>query len=98
MGKRKVEKELEVKEKDLKSEVHQKKLDNLVNEMGDQIVGENQKEKVFRNIKKLKCDYITYKEVRTQYNMPVEMNCKKCGSPLSGGEKVYFLTISNTCE
>lgn len=89
MGKRKVEKELEVKEKDLKSEVHQKKLDNLVNEMVDQIVGENQKEKVFTNIKKLKCDYTTYKEERTKYNMPVEEACAKCGKRFEAGEEIY---------
>ena len=61
MSKKKVEKELEVKEK----------------------------EKVFTNIKKLKCDYTTYKEERTKYNMPVETNCSKCGKSFEVGEEIY---------
>lgn len=47
------------------------------------------KEKVFTNIKKLKCDYTTYKEERTKYNMPVETNCSKCGKSFKAGEEIY---------
>ncbi len=61
MSKKKVEKELEVKEK----------------------------EKIFINIKKLKCDYTTYKEERTQHNMLVETNCSKCGKSFEAGEEIY---------
>lgn len=61
MSKKKVEKELEAKEK----------------------------EKVFTNIKKLKCDYTTYKEERTKYNMPVEEVCSKCGKSFEVGEEIY---------
>ena len=61
MSKKKVEKELEVKEK----------------------------EKVFTNIKKLKCDYTIYKEQRTQHNMLVETNCTKCGKSFEAGEEIY---------
>lgn len=61
MSKKKVEKELEVKEK----------------------------EKVFTNIKKLKCDYTTYKEERTKYNMSVEEVCRKCGKSFEVGEEIY---------
>lgn len=47
------------------------------------------KERVFTNIKKLKCDYTTYKEERTKYNMPVETNCAKCGKSFEAGEEIY---------
>lgn len=92
MGKKKVEKELKVKE-DLEleemSKVHKEKLDKLVNETVGRLVGESSKDKVFTNIKKLKCDYTTYKEERTKYNMPVETNCAKCGKSFEAGEEIY---------
>lgn len=48
----------------------------------------NTKEKVFTNIKKLKCNYTTYKEERTKYNMPVEEgkqgSCIICGNCAKG--------------
>lgn len=47
------------------------------------------KEKVFTNIKKLKCDYTTYKEERIKYNMPVEEVCSKCGKSFRAGEEIY---------
>lgn len=47
------------------------------------------KERVFTNIKKLKCDYTTYKEERTKYNMPVEKVCSKCGKSFKAGEEIY---------
>lgn len=46
-------------------------------------------EKVFTNIKKLKCDYTTYKEERTQHNIPVETECSKCGKRFEAGEDLY---------
>lgn len=46
-------------------------------------------ERVFTNIKKLKCDYTTYKEERTKYNMPVEEVCSKCGKSFEAGEEIY---------
>lgn len=46
-------------------------------------------EKVFTNIKKLKCNYTTYKEERTQHNMPVEKVCAKCGKSFEAGEEIY---------
>lgn len=46
-------------------------------------------EKIFTNIKKLKCDYTTYKKERTKYNMPVETNCAKCGKRFEAGEDLY---------
>lgn len=97
MSKKKVEKELEVKEKDLEleemSEVHKEKLDKLVNETVDNLIKGETKEKVFTNIKKLKCDYTTYKEERTKYNMPVETNCSKCGKSFEAGEEIYTADI-----
>lgn len=45
--------------------------------------------RVFTNIKKLKCDYTTYKEQRTQHNMPVEEVCSKCGKSFEAGEEIY---------
>jgi len=47
------------------------------------------KEKAFTNIKKLKCDYTTYKEQRRQHNMPVEEVCSKCGKSFEAGEEIY---------
>lgn len=44
---------------------------------------------VFTNINKLKCDYTTYKEERTKYNMPVEEVCSKCGKSFDAGEEIY---------
>ena len=46
-------------------------------------------DKVFTNIKKLKCDYTTYKEERTKHNMPVEEVCSKCGKSFKAGEEIY---------
>lgn len=93
MSKKKVEKELEVNEKDLQleeiPEVHKQKLDKLVNETVDRLVGEEKKRKAFTNIKKLKCDYTTYKEERTKHNMPVEEVCSKCGKSFEAGEEIY---------
>lgn len=74
MSKKKVEKELERRNK---------KADIMIVE--DMIT----KEKVFTNIKKLKCDYTTYKEERTKYNMPVEDVCSKCGKSFEAGEEIY---------
>lgn len=84
MSKKKVEKELEVKERGKE-----------VTEIFRSIVGEHPIEekylngKVFTNIKKLKCDYTTYKEERTKYNMPVEEVCSKCGKSFKAGEEIY---------
>lgn len=74
MSKKKVEKELERRNK---------KANIMIVE--DMIT----KEKVFIDIKKLKCDYTTYKEQRTQHNMPVEANCSKCGKSFEDGEEIY---------
>ena len=91
MSKKKVEKELEVKENPFEleemTEIHKEKLDKLVNETVDRLIREE--EKVFTNIKKLKCDYTTYKEERTKYNMPVEEVCSKCGKSFKAGEEIY---------
>lgn len=78
MSKKKVEKELEVRNK---------KANIMIVE--DMIT----KEKVFTNIKKLKCDYTTYKEERTKYNMPVEEVCSKCGKSFEAGEEIYITDI-----
>lgn len=74
MSKKKVEKELERRNK---------KANIMIVE--DMIT----KKKVFINIKKLKCDYTTYKEERTKYNMPVEEVCSKCGKSFETGEEIY---------
>ena len=79
MSKKKVEKELEGNGKEI-VEIFR----NMAKE------GEKEtKDKVFTNIKKLKCDYTTYKEERTKYNMPVEANCAKCGKSFEVGEEIY---------
>lgn len=75
------------------SEVHKEKLDKLVKETVDKLVGEDTKERVFTNIKKLKCDYTTYKEERTKYNMPVKEICNKCGKSFEAGEEIYTADI-----
>lgn len=74
MSKKKVEKEL--KETNKKADIII--VDDMVTE-----------KKKFTNIKKLKCDYTTYKEERTKYNMPVETNCSKCGKDFKAGEEIY---------
>lgn len=75
MSKKKVEKEL--KETNKKADII------IVNDM----VTEKKK---FTNIKKLKCDYTTYKEERTKYNMPVEKVCKGCGKSFELREEIYI--------
>ncbi len=75
MSKKKVEKELEESGKNATRVV-----------MFDDMVVE---ERVFTNIKKLKCDYTTYKKQRTQHNMPVEEVCAKCGKSFEAGEEIY---------
>lgn len=82
MSKKKVEKELEVNTD----------INEVIEKMKKSWAGEIEKvpkEKVFTNIKKLKCDYTTYKEERTKYNMPVEANCAKCGKSFEAGEEIY---------
>ena len=81
MSKKKVEKELEVKE-------NGKEIVEIFRTMAKEQEKEL-KEKVFTNIKKLKCDYTTYKEERTKYNMPVEEVCSKCGKSFKVGEEIY---------
>ncbi|MCI9245571.1 MAG: hypothetical protein HFJ30_00215 [Clostridia bacterium] len=58
-----------------------------IEKMKKSLVGET--ERLFTNIKKLKCDYTTYKEERTKYNMPVETNCSKCEKIFESGEEIY---------
>ena len=67
-----------------------KKVLEVRNKKADIITLEDMvKEKIFTNIKKLKCDYTTYKEERTKYNMPVEEVCGKCGKSFEAGEEIY---------
>ena len=54
----------------------------------DRIVEDTSKKKV-TNIKKLKCDYTTYKEEREKHNMPVEEVCSKCGKSFETREEIY---------
>lgn len=58
-----------------------------IEKMKKSLAGET--EKVFTNIKKLKCDYTTYKKERTQHNMPVEEVCSKCGKSFEAREEIY---------
>ena len=78
MNKKKTEKEL--KAKDLKA---------LKKQLASFEEFKLPQEKVFTNIKKLKCDYTIYKEERTKYNMPVEEVCSKCGKRFEAGEDLY---------
>ncbi len=78
------------------TEIHKEKLDKLVNETVDRLIREE--EKVFTNIKKLKCDYTTYKEERTKHNMPVETNCAKCGKSFGAGEDLYTASEINRVD
>ncbi len=97
-NKKEMEKDLEVKEKDLQekevleemSEVHKKKLDKLIDETVNHILGEENQEKVFTNITKLKCDYTVYKRERTKCNMPVEAECARCGKKFKEGDELYI--------
>ncbi|MCI8396667.1 MAG: hypothetical protein HFJ52_03110 [Clostridia bacterium] len=84
MSKKKVEKELEVEEKG-------KEVTEIFRSMVREhpIEAKYLKEKVFTNIKKLKCDYTTYKEEREKHNMPVETNCSKCGKSFETREEIY---------
>lgn len=80
MSKKKVEKELEESGKSATKVVM----------FDDMVVEKDLKEKVFTNIKKLKCDYTTYKEERTKYNVqPTETECAKCGKSFEAGEEIY---------
>ncbi len=81
MSKKKVEEELKESGKNATRVV-----------MFDDMVVEG-KDKVFTNIKKLKCDYTTYKEERTKHNMPVEEVCSKCGKSFEAGEEIYTADI-----
>ncbi len=84
MSKKKVEKELEVKKNGKEVvEIFRSKARECP------LKDEDLYGKVFTNIKKLKCDYTTYKEERTQHNMPVETNCSKCGKSFEAGEEIY---------
>jgi len=47
-------------------------------------------EKVFTNIKKLKCDYTVYKKERTNCKMPVQKECAKCGKKFKEGDELYI--------
>ena len=47
-----------------------------------------QKEK-FVNITKLKCNYTTYKNERTNLKMPVITKCQKCGKKFENGDELY---------
>lgn len=78
MSKKKVEKELEVKN-----------LKEMTSKELSELKVKDLKEKVFTNIKKLKCDYTTYKEEREKHNMPVETNCSKCRKRFEAGEEIY---------
>ena len=67
-----------------------KKVLEVRNKKADIITLEDMvKEKIFTNIKKLKCDYTTYKEEREKHNMPVETNCSKCGKSFETREEIY---------
>lgn len=81
MNRKKVKKESEVKQ------VLDRGEETLKETM--EVLKEIKQERVFTNIKKLKCDYTTYKEERTKYNMPVEEVCSKCGKSFKAGEEIY---------
>lgn len=94
MSKKKVEKELEVRNKKanimiVDDLVKLKETDSKINEELYNKWEKESKERLFTNIKKLKCDYTTYKEERTKYNMPVEEVCSKCGKSFKTGEEIY---------
>lgn len=78
MNRKKAEKELEETSK---------KANIII--VDDMIKEKDFEERIFINIKKLKCDYTTYKEERTKYNMSVETNCSKCGKSFEAGEEIY---------
>lgn len=84
MSKKKVEKELEAKEIERILDKGEEALKETI-----AVLKEIKQEKKFTNIKKLKCDYTTYKEERTKYNMPVETNCTKCGKSFEAREEIY---------
>lgn len=84
MSKKKVEKELEVKKIEKVLDKGEEALKKTI-----AVLKEIKQEKKFTNIKKLKCNYTTYKEQRTQHNMPVETNCSKCGKRFEAGEEIY---------
>ncbi len=86
-NKKEMEKDLEVKEKDL-----QEKEINTVVEMfrTEARKGAVLPEKDFTNIKKLKCDYTVYKRERTNCNMPVQTECSRCGKKFEEGDELYI--------
>lgn len=84
MSKKKVEEKLEVKEIEKVLNKGEEALKETI-----AVLKEIKQEKKFTNIKKLKCDYTTYKEQRTQHNMPVEEACIKCGKSFEAGEEIY---------
>jgi len=80
-NKKEMEKDLKVKEKDLNTEI---------SEVMEKVFEEGAMEKVFTNIKKLKCDYTVYKRERTNCKMPVQKECAKCGKKFKEGDELYI--------
>jgi len=69
-------------EKVLESTTHEEKVSKAKEKDGQ--------EKVFTNIKKLKCDYKVYKRERERYNMPVEEKCAICEKKFKEEDKLYI--------
>lgn len=73
------EKDFEVKEKDLKQKESEKDL----------------QEKVFTDVKKLKCDYAIYKRERRNYKMPIIEKCQKCNKKFNENDELYIAYAVN---
>ena len=50
---------------------------------------EQKDEPKFTDIKKLKCNYTTYKNERTNLKMPITTKCQNCGKKFENGDELY---------
>lgn len=82
-----------VTKKDL--EVKGKELNTEIKEVIEKVFEENALDKIFTNITKLKCNYSTYKKERTKYSMPVEKECAKCGKKFKEDNELYVADAEN---
>ena len=72
-------------------EVSKKVIEEVPEEMQEVVEEVEQKdEPKFTDIKKLKCNYTTYKNERTKLKMLVITKCQKCCKSFKDGDELYF--------
>lgn len=66
-----------------------KKVAEEVSEEVQAVAEEVEQKEKFVNITKLKCNYTTYKNERTNLKMPVIEKCQNCGKKFKDGDELY---------